>query len=151
MARCRSAPSGENAGKEGRMWVGMGGDESAIGREATNVDVGVRREERMEDWGAGAGAERVARGREKGARRARGGRGTARTRARRGILWVLLCAFFARCGCLVGLVGPFALICVFSELRCGFVGMLLCLFETRKVEESEECRKGGEIEIKVFS
>lgn len=59
--------------------------------------------------------------------------------------------FFARCGCLVGLVGAFALICVFSELRCGFVGMLLCLFETRKVEESEECRKGGEIEIKVFS
>lgn len=93
MARYRSAPSGENAGNEGRMWVGMDGDESAIGREARNVGVGVRREERIMDWGAGAGAERIARGSEREAKRARGGRGTARTRARRGILWVFLCAF----------------------------------------------------------
>lgn len=93
MARYRSAPSGENAGNEGRMWVGMDGDESAIGREARNVGVDVRREERMMDWGAGAGAERIARGSERGAKPARGGRGTARTRARRGILWVFLCAF----------------------------------------------------------
>lgn len=121
MATCRSAPSGENAGKEGRMWVGMGGDESAIGREATNVDVGVRREERMEDWGAGAGAERVARGRERGARRARGGRGTARTRARRGILWVLLCAFFRE----MWLFGRLSW-CFCSDMRVFRASMWIC-------------------------
>lgn len=96
------------------------------------------------------GAERVARGMERGAKRALGGRGSARTRARRGILRVVLVRLFTRCSSLVGRVCPLALIVCFAELDCGFAGMLLFLLETRKVEESEECRKGGEIQIKIL-
>lgn len=120
----------------------MDGDERAIGREATQVDVGVRRDMRMVDWGAGVGAVRVARGMERGARRALGGRGSARTRARRGILRVVPVRLFTRCSTLIGCVCFLALIVSFAELDCGFAGILLFLLETRKVEESEVSKRG---------
>lgn len=117
MVRCWSVLSGENVGKEGRMWVGMGGDESVIGWEVMNVDVGVCREERMEDWGVGVGVERVVWGREKGVRCVWGGRGMVRIWVRWGILWVFLCVFF----CEMWLFGRFSWffcfdMCVFRVL-----------------------------------